>query len=142
MADIGPVEYMAVAFPGNEFSPDFIPALRDLVNSKTVRIIDLAFVHKDGEGNLTYGELEDFDSKVGAAFRAMEAEVGELVSEDDLILIGDELGRNSSALIIVWEDLWAARLAGAIRESGGVILGLERIPYPAVEAALEAAGIA
>lgn len=142
MADIGPVEYMAVAFPGNEFSPDFIPALRDLVNSGTVRIIDLAFVHKDEAGNLTFGELEDFDSKAGAAFQEMEAQIGELVSEDDLIEIGDQLGKNSSALIIVWEDLWAARLAGAMRDSGGVILGLERIPYQAVEAALEAAGIA
>lgn len=141
MPDIGPVEYMSVAFPGNEFSPDFIPALRDLVQSSTVRIIDLAFVHKDEKGNLTFGEVEDFDSKAGAAFQAMEAEIGELVNEDDLILIGEQLDLDSSALIIVWEDLWAARLAGAIRDSGGVVMGLERIPHEAVVAALEAAGV-
>jgi hypothetical protein len=46
---IGPVEYMIVAFPGNQFKGEIVPALQELVDAGTIRVIDLAFVIKDGE---------------------------------------------------------------------------------------------
>ena len=47
MEEIGPVEYMIVSFPGNRFTGEIAPALGKLVESNTIRIIDLAFVSKD-----------------------------------------------------------------------------------------------
>jgi uncharacterized membrane protein len=140
MAEIGPVEYMAVAFPGNKFTGEIAPALAELVKSGTVRIIDLAFVSKDAEGNVAAMELEDLDSDAGAAFKAIEAEIGDLVNADDLQAVGEELEPDSSAAVLVWEDVWAAKLAKAIRDSGGVLLDLERLPREVVEAALAYAG--
>jgi len=140
MAEIGPVEYMAVAFPANKFTGEVAPALAELVKSGTVRIIDLAFVSKDAEGNVTAMEFEDLDSDAGAAFKAIEAEIGDLVNEDDLRAVAEELEPNSSAAVLVWEDLWAAKLAKAMRDAGGVLLDLERLPHEVVEAALAYAG--
>ena len=105
MAEIGPVEYMVVSFPGNKFKGDIASALEELVKSGTVRIIDLAFVIKDAAGDIVAMELEDLDSDAGKAFVAIEAEIGDLVNEDDLMAVGEVLEPNSSAAVLVWEDV-------------------------------------
>jgi uncharacterized membrane protein len=140
MTQIGPVEYMVVAFPGNKFSGQIAPALSELTQSGVIRVIDLAFVSKDADGSVSAMELEDIDSDAGKAFQTIEAEIGELVNEDDLRAVGETLEPNSSAAVLVWEDVWASRLATAISDADGVLLDLERIPRPVVQAALAHAG--
>lgn len=143
MNEVGPVEYMVVAFPHNRLEGKIAPALRELTDAGTIRVLDLAFVMKDEEGSVFATELEDEDSDIGKAFRAVEAEAGQLISEDDLLAVGEELEPDSSAAVLVWEDVWATKLKGAIRQAGGVLLDLERVPYQVVDAALqyaEAAG--
>lgn len=137
MAEIGPVEYMAVAFPGNKFTGEIVPALKELVDSGTVRIIDLAFVAKDADGSIAALEIEELEADVGVAFKALEAQIGELVNEEDLMAVGEELEPNSSAAVLVWEDTWATRFAKAIRDAGGIVLDLERIPNEIVQSALD-----
>jgi uncharacterized membrane protein len=137
MSEIGPVEYMVVAFPGNKFSGEITPALQELVESGTVRIIDLAFVAKDADGNVVSLEISDLDPDVQAALEGIGAEPTGLFSEEDLMAAAEELEPNSSAALLVWEDLWAARLAAAIRDANGVLLDLERVPHEIVVAARE-----
>lgn len=134
---IGPVEYLIVAFPGNQLSGDLVPALDELVKAGTVRILDVAFVEKDEHGDVTAVELEDFDSEAGQAFKRLEAEIGDLVNADDLAAVGEELEPNSSAAVLVWEDVWATRLRDAITESNGVLLDMQRVPLAVIDAALE-----
>ncbi len=134
---IGPVEYMVVAFPGNKFNGEVAPALGDLVDSGTIRIIDLAFVHKDGDGNVTAVELEDEGSEVFNAFQAVTADRGGLINDDDMMDIGEALDPDSSAAILVWEDLWATRFAEAVEGAGGVLVDIQRVPRDIVKAALE-----
>ena len=137
MADIGPVQYMAVAFPGNKFTGNITPALVELVESGMIRIIDLAFVGKNAEGDVIAMELEELDSEAGKAFQTLQAEIGDLVNEADLKEIGAGLEPNSSAAILVWEDVWAKRFVGALREAGGVLIDIQRVPHEVVQAALE-----
>lgn len=137
MSEIGPVEYMIVAFPGNKFRGEIAPALQELVDSQTVRIIDLAFVAKDADGDVAAFEVSDLDPDVQAALEAMGAEASGLFNEEDLMAAAEELEPNSSAALLVWEDLWAGRLAEAIRDAGGELLDLGRIPHEIVVAARE-----
>ena len=134
---IGPVEYLVVAFPGNKFNGDVAPALRDLIDSNTIRVLDLAFVMKDVDGNVVGAELEDAGSEVMQAFNALAIERGGLLNDDDLVEIGDALDANSSAAILVWEDLWAKRFADAVADSGGVLVDIQRIPRDVVQAAID-----
>lgn len=134
---IGPVEYMVVAFPGNKFKGEIAPALGDLVESGTIRIIDLAFVHKDEAGDVVAVELEDEGSEVFNAFQTLAAERGGLINDDDLMDIGAALDTNSSAAILVWEDVWATRLADAIAGAGGVLVDIQRVPRDIVQAAID-----
>jgi hypothetical protein len=139
MTELAPVDYMIVAFPGNEFKGEIAPALADLVEKGTIRIIDLAFVAKDADGNIGAFELTDIDPDVRKGFENMGVEVNGLFNEEDLQAAGEELDPNSSAALLVWENLWAKDVAQAIRNAGGELLDFERLPHEVVQAARDAA---
>ena len=134
---IGPVEYMIVAFPGNRLKGEIVPALAELVEAGTLRIIDLAFVMKDADGIVVTAEMADLDSEVFKAFDALSPETMGLLNQEDLAAAGEELEPNSSAALLVWEDVWATKLRDAILNAGGELLDLERVPHEVVNAAME-----
>ena len=133
---IGPVDIALVVFEGNDFNGDVAPALAELNDSGTVHIIDLAFITKDGDGTTTVIEVEDAD--VSDAFAGLTGERLDLLNDEDLDLMAADLEPNTSALVIVWENSWAARIGAAIRGSGGYLVGMQRIPAEVVAAAIEA----
>jgi uncharacterized membrane protein len=136
--DLGPVDCVLFSFPGNKFKGEIVPALQELVAAGTVHIIDLAFVLKDEEGNVTAVELSDLDPEDAQPFDDLEGEVGGLLNDEDFEIAADALEPNSSALFIVWENVWAAKLASAIRGAGGEVVMHERIPRDVVAGAVAA----
>ena len=135
---IGPVEYMIVAFPGNQFTGEIVPALKEQVDAGTIRIIDLAFVAKDANGDVAAMEVEDLESEVGAAFSELiGSESGGLLNDEDIMAVAEDLEPNNSVGLLVWEDVWAAKIADAIVKAGGELWDLERVPREVVEAAVE-----
>jgi hypothetical protein len=137
MTEIGPVEYMIVSFPGNQFKGEIAPALAKLIESNTIRIIDLAFVTKDADGNIGAFELSDLDEEVRRGLDALGLEGSGFLGEEDLMDAGEQLEPNSSAAMLLWEDLWAAEFAAALRNAGGELLALDRIPHDVVMEARE-----
>jgi uncharacterized membrane protein len=137
MEEIGPVDYVVLAFPGNRFKGEIVPALEDLVRADTVRIIDTAFVGKDEKGEVFTLEVTELDPDVQEALDALNIEVQGLFNDEDLLAIGQDLDLNSSAAVLVWENLWARKVAQAIRDAGGVLVAFERIPHDIVQAARE-----
>ena len=134
---LGPVEIAVIAFPGNRFTGEIAPAIADLVSSGTVSIIDLVFVTKDGDGNVTGVELSDLDDDVAAPYVEIEGEVQGILSDEDFEQVGDLLEPESSALAIVWENAWARRFVSAVRGAGGVLVAHDRIDAQTVARALE-----
>jgi hypothetical protein len=130
---------MIVAFPGNNFSGEIAPALGELVDSGTIRIIDLAFVGKNAQGEIVAFELTDIDPKVREGFEKMGVEVNGLFNEDDLMSAGEELEPDSSAALLVWENVWAREVAQKMRDAGGILLDFDRLPHEVVQAARDAA---
>jgi uncharacterized membrane protein len=131
---LGPVSYTVIAFPGNRFNGSIAPEVEKLVSNGTVRILDLVFVAKDEAGDTVCLEFDQRDEL--AAFGDLDGEVGGLINEDDLAHVADDLPPNNSALVIVWEDLWATPLVEAVRQAGGVVVDSARIPADLVETAL------
>ena len=132
----GPVEFAVIGFPGNNFKGEIAPALGDLVEAGTIRILDLAFVSKDGDGNVVAVEVEDTDSAIFQAFERIGAERGGLLNAADLEAAAEVLEPNSSAAIIVWEDLWAKDLVEALRRADAVVVERHAVPYELVQAAV------
>jgi len=137
---LGPVSYTVIAFPGNKFNGKIIPEIEKLVADDVVRILDLVFVMKDEKGDTISLEFDQMDEL--AAFGEIEGEVGGLVNDEDLDHVAANLPEGNSALVIVWEDLWAKPLAEALLGSGGVLIDSARIPAPLVEAAFEELALA
>jgi len=127
-----PVDLVLLGFPGNQFTGDIAPALKDLVASGTVRILDLVFITKDADGNVAGVELSDL-GEVGAAFDDVDGEINELLTDEDIEAAGEELEPDSSAALLMFENTWAGRLATAIREANGEVLAYERIPRDAMQ---------
>jgi Family of unknown function (DUF6325) len=136
MASIGPVEYVVIEFPGNRFKGEIVPALAELVDNEVVRILDVAFIKKDGDGNVTMFEYDALDDVLEFGFADIDGEAGGVLNDEDLGLVAETLAADSSAALIVWEHRWAARVAQAIRDAGGRIIAGERVPDEIVEQAL------
>jgi Family of unknown function (DUF6325) len=137
MEEIGPVDYAIVAFPGNRFRGEIAPAIADLVEAGTIRIIDIAFVGKDQDGNAVAMELMELDPDVQEALEKAGIEVSGLFNEDDLMDAADGLEPNSSAALLVWENVWARKVSQAMRDAGGELIAFERLPHEVVQAARE-----
>jgi hypothetical protein len=135
MSEIGPVEYLIVAFPGNKFRGEIGPALADLVEAGTIRIMDIAFVGKDENGGVAAFELADIDPDVREGLENLGMESSGLFSEEDLEAAAEELEPNTSAALLVWEDVWAREVAEAMRAAGGVLFDFGRLPHEVVQAA-------
>ncbi len=133
---IGPVDIALVVFEGNDFNGEVAPALAELNDSGTVHIIDLALVSKDAEGNTTVIEVEDAD--VAEAFAGLSNDQLDLLNDEDLDLMAADLEPNTSALVVVWENSWMARIGAAVRNSGGYLAGMQRIPAETMAAAIAA----
>ena len=135
--ELGPVDCLIVAFPGSQFKGEVGPALADLVEGGTIRIMDVTFVTKDENGETAAIELMDMDPEVRQGFENLGVEVNGLFNDEDLEAAAEELDPGSSAMLLVWENLWAKKVAHAMRDAGGVIFDFERIPHEVAQAARE-----
>lgn len=140
---LGPVEFLIVRFPGNEFRGEIVPAIHDLVESGTVRIVDLIFIIKDDEGNVGSIELADLEVSLVAELEGLVDGFDGMMTIDDVDELGAMLEPNSSALAVLFENTWAAPFAQAARNANGEVIFNERIPREVIDeltAAIEEGG--
>lgn len=131
--ELDPVEYIVIEFPGNRFTGEIAPAIAALVERGLVHIIDLVFVRKDVDGSVAYFEYDDLDELAG--FAEIDGETDGLLSDTDIAEMAVELAPDSSALLVVGEDIWAGDLSRAVGAAGGALVAGGRIPYQVVDAA-------
>ena len=138
--ELGPVDYLVVAFPAGkaDFSGDMASELRALMDSNTVRLLDLVLLTKELDGSVEAAELRDADDSEVGQLRAAEADLAVLLAESDVEEIGAMLEPGSTAAVLVWENTWAAPFGSAVRRSGGQLVTSGRIPTQAILAAIEA----
>ncbi|MCC6626864.1 MAG: hypothetical protein IT340_05600 [Chloroflexi bacterium] len=135
---LGPIELLEVKFPGNQFTGEIAPALAALVEDGLIRVIDIVFVGKDADGTVTTFELSDLDDDTYAAFDPVVDEIAGLLSEDDLQAVAATLENNTSIGLLLFENVWAARFAEAIRQAKGEVVLNERIPRAVIETLMAA----
>ena len=138
--ELGPVDYLVVAFPAGkaDFSGAMASELRALMDSNTVRLLDLVLLTKELDGSVEAAELRDADDSEVGQLRAAEADLAVLLAESDVEEIGAMLEPGSAAALLVWENTWAGPFGSAVRRSGGQLVTSGRIPTQAILAAIEA----
>ena len=137
--ELGPVDYVVVGFPADkaDFSGAMADELKKLMESGTVRVLDLLMVTKDEDGTISVAELREHDDSLVGELRALEADLSLMLAVEDVERIGGDLELGSAAAVLVWENTWAAPFASAVRHSGGELLAMGRIPTQALIAAAE-----
>lgn len=133
---LGPVEYMVIEFPGNKFKGDIVPALREVVDAGVIRIIDLVFVRKDEQDNVSVMELDDLQKDAADAFAPLAREASTLFAEEDVRKVSEVMESNSSVAVLLFEHVWATRFRDAVLAANGRVIAGERIPKEVVDAAL------
>jgi hypothetical protein len=136
--ELGPVDYLVVEFPAgaSTFTGEMAAELLALVDAGTIRVIDIVILTKDEHGTVEAVELADV-GELGE-LRALEAELAELLAEEDIEHLAAAMEPNSTAGVLIWENLWAAPFASAARRAGGQLIANGRIPIQAIIASIEA----
>jgi hypothetical protein len=136
--ELGPVDYLVVEFPAgaSNFTGEMAAELLALADSGTIRVIDVLILTKDADGTVEATELSDI-AELGE-LQAIEAELGELLAADDVDHLAAAMEPGSTAGVLIWENLWAAPFASAVRRSGGQLIANGRIPIQAIIASIEA----
>jgi uncharacterized membrane protein len=137
--EVGPVDVYIIGFPGNKFSGKIAPAIRELVDSGTIRILDLLFVMKDQDGTVTTLAIEDLDQD-GAAFAELDITEPGSLNDEDADEVSEDLPPNSAALLLAFENVWATKVVSALADADAVLIDSIRIPAEVVaQARAEAA---
>ncbi len=138
--ELGPVDYLVVAFPAERanFSGEMASELKELIDSSTIRLLDLVIVTKGEDGSIDATELRDADESEVGQLRDLERDLAVLLATTDVEEIGASLEPGSAAAVLVWENTWAAPFGSAIRRSGGQLVASGRIPTQALVATVEA----
>ena len=136
--ELGPVDYAVVEFPAGQsnFTGEMAAELLALVDSGAIRVIDILILTKDEDGSIGAMELSDVEDL--GPLQALEAELAELLAEEDVAHLAAAMDPGSTAGVLIWENLWAAKFASAARRSGGQLIANGRIPIQAIIASIEA----
>ena len=124
---VGPVDVYIIGFPGNKFTGRIAPAIMELVENGTIRVLDLLFVMKDADGVVTTLEAADIDEE-GAAFLSIDVTQPGALGPEDAEEVSDDLPANSSALLIAFENLWVGKVVDALQAADAVADRLDPDP--------------
>ena len=134
----GPLEYLAIRFPGNHFRGEVGPALREATEQGIIRVIDIAFAYRDEKGDLSIFELDDLDDNDAGVFDPIIEDVTGLLSEQDIREVCEVVEPNSSVALMLFEHLWAEKLRDALVRADGEFIAGGLIPREAAEEATKA----
>ncbi len=133
---LGPIDFIALEFPGNRFKGEILPDLLELVESEVIRIFDLVIVTKDVDGTVHVRELQELDPGEMSIVDPFKAGVSQMITELDIQAIAEKLDNNSTAGLMLIENLWAKKTKEAMADANGRLVMFERIPDEVVEEAL------
>jgi uncharacterized protein DUF6325 len=139
-AELGPIDIVVIAYPaGAPMTGEAAPLLLDLVDRGIVRVLDAMFVTKNEDGTFSGFDARDLDDKGVGDFTVFEGASSGLLGEEDVATAAEAIEPGSAAVMLVYENRWAAPFAAAVRRNGGVVVENQRIPVQDVVNALDAA---
>lgn len=138
--ELGPIDYIVVEFPDGHtnFTGAAAAQLVSLVESGTIRVLDLIFVYKNEDGSIDIDELEDVTDL--GPLGSVVSSLAEVLAESDLMQLSQTLTPGSRAAVLVWENTWAAPFAVALRQTGARLVAADRIPTQALLASMQNEG--
>jgi hypothetical protein len=136
----GPIDVVVIGYPaGSPITGEAIPILLDLVDRGIVRVLDALFVRKEADGTFSGLDLADLDEDTGGDLAVFAGATSGLLDDDDVAAAAAEIEPGSAALMIVYENRWAAHFIAAVRRNGGELIAHQRVGVQQLIDALDAA---
>ena len=137
--ELGPVDYLIVEFPAGQqnFTGEGVDELLRLHDAGIIRVMDILILVKDEDG-IRRGPWRSPISTSSASCRRLEAELAQTLAVDDVVNLAAAMDPGTVAGVLVYENMWAAPFASAMRRAGGQLIANGRIPIQAIIAAVEA----
>ena len=110
--ELGPVDYVVVEFPAgaSNFTGEMVKELLALVDAGTIRVIDVTDPHQ--ETTTVPSRRQSFPTSASSeSCRRLEAQLAELLAEEDVEHLAAAMEPGSTAGVLIWENLWAAPFA-------------------------------
>ena len=137
--ELGPVDIVVIAYPADApMTGEAVPIVLDLVERGIIRVLDVLFVMQNEDGTFSGFEAIDLEPDSVGDFKVFEGASTGLLGEDDVSTAAEALDPGSAAVMIVYENRWAAPFAAAVRRNGGVVVDNQRIPVADLMEALDA----
>jgi len=133
----GPIDYLVLEFQNEKLKGEIVPAILELVENKTIRVIDLVIIQKDKDGNHTVVELQELDSETLAIYDPLQAEVTGLIQVEDIDAIAEKMDNGTTAAAFLFENLWATKFKDAVLRANGKVLEQVRLHHEDVVEALD-----
>jgi hypothetical protein len=138
--DLGPIDIVVIAYPADApMTGEAAPLLVELVERGIIRVLDVLFVTKNEDGTFSGFDATDLSDKGVGDFEVFEGASSGLLGDDDAAQAAEAIEPGSAAVMIVYENRWAAPFVAAVRRNGGVPIAFERIPAQDLIDALDAA---
>jgi len=134
---VGPIDYLALEFPGAKLEGDGLRALLDLVERGTIRILDLRVAKVDANGDVTAMELTDLDGDGSLDLTVFAGVQSGLLGDDDVAGIAELVEPGYAVGVLLYENTWAGPFVQAMRRSGAELIASDRIPALDVIAMLD-----
>jgi Family of unknown function (DUF6325) len=126
--ELGPIDIVVIAYPaGAPMTGDAVPIFVDLAERGIIRVLDVLFVMQNEDGSVSGFEATDLDGDSIGDLKVFEGATSGLLGEDDVASVGETLEPGTAAVMIVYENRWAAPFAAAVRRNGGVLVANHRI---------------
>jgi uncharacterized protein DUF6325 len=138
--ELGPIDIVVIAYPADApMTGEAVPIFLDLVDRGIIRVLDALFVRQNEDGTVSGFEASDLDADSIGDFKVFEGASSGLLGDDDVATVGETLEPGSAAVMIVYENRWAAPFAAAVRRNGGVLVANHRITAQELMDALDTA---
>ena len=137
--ELGPVDIVVIGYPADApMTGEAAPMLLDLVDRGIIRVLDVLFVTKNEDGTFSGFDAKDLTDKSVGDFTVFEGASSGLLGDEDAEKAADVIEPGSAAVMIVYENRWAAPFIAAVRRNGGEAIAFERIPAQDVIDTLDA----
>jgi hypothetical protein len=137
--ELGPIDVVVIGFPADApMTGEAVPILVDLVDRGIVRVLDVLFVTKGEDGAFAGFTVDGIDKDRIGDFTIFEGASSGLLGDEDAESAAAAMEPGESAVVLVYENRWAAPFAAAVRRNGGQLIASQRIPVQDVVEALEA----
>jgi Family of unknown function (DUF6325) len=128
------VGYVIITLPDVDDLVTLTPALLELVESGTLRVLDLVVVVRGDDNTPRVLEIDALDQV--ADLHKIRPHMAGLLTQRDITLASVAIPAGTAGVVLVVEDRWAKPLSMAAARAGGKIVAGERISAERIQAAL------